>query len=336
MRSRGSGTLTRIVVSFLAMILLVACGGQDPRREILSVHTCSTDLLEYEGSYYTGTAFKFAPIDRSTGHFPTAYRFPAERLQVSKPYPLENAEPPFYVVVIDAGRRETLPHRGVLGWLEENIAPTGHPYPTASMPGYDPQVGTINLPVLNPLYPNRQGIDRFFKDSFEAMGAFEKVQVISQEEFEHIVRRAEAKRRVPERDRAHHIETALEALKKRHAAGAIDDDAYMRIQRELVAELIATGAKTVGQGAYFTTPTAIQDIQNRYSDHMIAAFLVKRYGRRLLLELTVLDPASGVPIFSAYNEALWQSGTMARPGWDQCVIYPLFNIFIDWVNENSN
>ena len=53
--------------------------------------------------------------------------------------------------------------------------------------------------------------------------------------------------------------------------------------------------------------------------------------RALDADLRILDPVTRGVVFHARNSAGW--GRKARPPFDQCVLYPLFNAFIDWVEK---
>jgi hypothetical protein len=231
-------------------------------------------------------------------------------------------------MVVDAGRKKIVPRTD---WEVLSSSPARRSF----VVGYERSAPSIDrsggLAVGG---PGKQAIDTFFLKSFQEIGFFDQVLVIPQDAFEKIIRSAEDKRRTPDKERSRQFRSELAALKKSHEDGAIDDVEYMRRQREIIKERHKAFVAVTTVPLIFTGLTGLHDVQKYYDDHLVAGIVARGDAfRNLAVDLRVIDPVTGNIVFHAYNRAGWNRKDKLIL--DQCVLYPVFNAFIDWVNDNS-
>ena len=327
----GIGELNKMIrlVSFsVALVLLFGCaGGPRDAGPLPPSAWCISSLPEFV--WIGGSQFKAVPVDSKTSRFPTRFVISLEELAVSKEFLLKKYKQRLYVMVVDVGRREFI-HR--TRWEKLLYGSSKRKF----VAGYDDHFLSIDESWRSLPGMGKPAIDAFFKRSFQEIRFFDQVIVIPQDTFEKIIRSEEDKRRAPDKERLSQFPLALAALQRRYEDGEIDNGEYVRKQRENENEQLITYAAINKPTVIFTDSTGLHDVQEYYGDHLIAHIVVGKTTRTSVrVDLRILDPVTRSIVFHAHNSmAGW--GRKSSPPFDACVIYPLFNAFIDWVERNSD
>ena len=263
-------------------------------------------------------------MDPKTNRFPTSFVIPPEDIVVSKEFPVERFKQRLYVMVIDAGRRDI-------------IFPTGmdlvllKPVKRMFVDGYESYSRSIERRGSGGA--GKPEIDAFFQKSFQEIGFFDQVLVIPQDDFEKIIRPRADKRRAAYKERLHQLQLEHAKLKRRYEDGAIEEGEYTRKQHKIAYEQF--DIRVAKRDPIFTNPAGLIDVQEYFGDHLVAHIVVRKTSHTsVVVDLRILDPGTRNIVFHAQNY-LGGWGSKDRPAFDQCVIYPLFNAFIDWVEKNS-
>ena len=316
--------LIRLVSISVALVLLCGCARNIRDAGPLAPSTCSSrDFGLFAYAY--GTQFDAVSVDSKTSRFPTRYVIQSEDLTVNKEFPLERYKQRLYVMVVDAGRREFIPPTSwqiILGISSKRTF----------VAGYDGHFLSIDK-SWRAKFPSKSQVDTFFKRSFQEIGFFDQVLVIPQDDFEKIIRPRADKRRAAYKERLHQLQLEHAKLKRRYEDGAIEEGEYTRKQQKIADEQF--DIRVTKRDPIFTNPAGLIDVQEYYGDHLVAHIVVRKtYHTSVVVDLRILDPGTRNIVFHAQNYlAGW--GSKDRPAFDQCVIYPLFNAFIDWVEKNS-
>ncbi len=311
----------RLASISVALVLLSGCTVNIRDAGPLAPSTCA---WQDWGLFFVGERFDVGPVDPKTNRFPTSFVIPPEDIVVSKEFSVERFKQRLYVMVIDAGRRAI-------------ILPTGmdlifdRPVKRTFVDGYESYSRSIERRGSGGA--GKPEIDAFFQKSFQEIGFFDQVLVIPQDDFEKIIRPRADKRRAAYKERLHQLQLEHAKLKRRHEDGAIEEGEYTRKQQKIADEQF--DIRVAKRDPIFTNPAGLIDVQEYYGDHLVAG-IVARMGstQRLDVDLRILDPVTRNLVFHAHSSAGgWDSKD--RPPYDQCVLYPLFNAFIDWVEKNS-
>ena len=317
--------LIRLVSISVALVLLCGCARNIRDAGPLAPSACSSRDF---GLFAYGTQFDAVSVDSKTSRFPTRYVIQSEDLTVNKEFPLERYKQRLYVMVVDAGRREFIPPTF---WQKISGISSKRTF----VAGYDGHSLSIDK-SWRARFPSKPQVDTFFKRSFQEIRFFDQVIVIPQDTFEKIIRSEEEMRRAPDKERLSQFPLALAASQSPYEDGEIDNGEYVRKQRENENEQLITYAAINKPTVIFTDSTGLHDVQEYYGDHLIAHIVVGKTTRSSVrVDLRILDPVTRSIVFHAHNSmAGW--GRKSSPPFDACVIYPLFNAFIDWVERNSD
>ncbi len=311
----------RLVSISVALVLLSGCTGNIRDAGPLAPSTCASQDW---GLFFVGERFDVGPVDPKTNRFPTSFVIPPEDIVVSKEFSVERFKQRLYVMVIDAGRRAI-------------ILPTGmdlffsRPVKRTFVDGYESYSRSIERRYSGGA--GKPEIDAFFQKSFQEIGFFDQVLVIPQDDFEKIIRPRADQRRAAYKERLQQLQLELANLKRRYEDGAIEEGEYTRKRQEIADEQF--NIRVAKRGPIFTNPAGLIDVQEYYGDHLVAG-IVARMGshQRLDVYLRILDPVTRDVVFHARSSAGgW--GPKQTPPYDQCVLYPLFNAFIDWLEKNA-
>jgi hypothetical protein len=329
MWDRGYDKMVRLVSFSVALLFLFGCAGSTRDAEPLATRACNSRDWGFQWAYQ----FRFVPVDSTTKRFPTRYFIPSDNLTVSKDFALGKHRQRLYVMVVDAGRREFTPPT----FLNSLFSISSK---RKFVAGYDRNSLSIDESWRAPPGISKQYIDTFFQRSFQEIGFFDQVIVIPQEAFERIIRAGEDERRAPDKEplyeRLHQLPSELAALQRRYKDGAIGYGEYARERRKNESEQLLTSATINKSTVVFTNSTGLRSVQEYYSDYLIAHIVVRKTSRtNVTVELRMLDPATRNIVF--YGQSLLNGwGRQPILPFDACVIYPLFNAFIDWAERNSS
>ncbi len=312
--------MVRLVSIFAALIFLCGCAAKTRDIGPLAPSTCA---WQDWGFLPVGEQFVVGPMDSKTNRFPTSFVIPPEDLVVSKEFSVERFKQRLYVMVVDAGRRDII----LPTFMDSLLC---RPVKRTFVDGYERHSRSIERRYSGGA--GKPEIDAFFQKSFQEIGFFDQVLVIPQDDFEKIIRPRADKRRAAYKERLHQLQLEHAKLKRRYEDGAIEEGEYARKQQKIADEQF--DIFVAKRDPIFTNPAGLIDVQEYYGDHLVVGIVARLgSGQRLDVDLRILDPVTRDIVFHARSSGGWRG--KSRAAWDQCVLYPLFNAFIDWVEKNS-